>query len=531
MKKPQSIRPSWRDRLQFLALIPRDWLLFLISLSYRSFLWGFEHLSSGYLAWTSRARANRAFYHAVRNVPAYAQFLIDHMATRDHIPETDKESYIKLFPPDARCVRGRLPANQTMIDESSGSTGAPYNWVRSLRERTDSHLFVSYFATYCFGSDPWITINSFSMGSWATGLNMGIALQRNSIVKNTGPDIAKILHTLYFFGPRYRYLILGYPPFLKHLVDVAEAEGFPFDDFHLNALVGGEGMSEGLRDYLLRRFHKVYSGYGATDLEIGIAGETPLSVAIRRLARDNQMVRQKLFGKDSRLPMLFQYNPVMHYIEVNENRELIFTITRLSLLSPRIRYNIHDEGGVARYDEMAKALASVGYNIREIATQAGVSRYLRLPFLWVYGRRDSTVSVMGANIYPEDLEECLYADPELAGMTQSYCLSLSGTHGGEVRPCFLFEIGAEPNEELKDRFCESILHHLQRINADFREAHHEYPEIMVPEVQLYSIGQGPFKQDAGRIKQARLLKKVQSISTDSFGKGGSGQFHSGTAND
>jgi phenylacetate-CoA ligase len=186
-----------------------------------------------------------------------------------------------------------------MIDESSGSTGTPYNWIRSLRERRHSHLFVSYFATYCFGAEPWITINAFSMGAWATGLNMGLALQRNSIVKNTGPDITKILHTLRFFGPRYPYLILGYPPFLKHLIDVAEAEGFPFKDYCLNALVGGEGMSEGLRDYLLRRFQKVYSGYGATDLEIGIAGETPLSVAIRRLARDNSEVRQKLFGKDS----------------------------------------------------------------------------------------------------------------------------------------------------------------------------------------------------------------------------------------
>ena len=34
------------------------------------------------------------------------------------------------------------------------------------------------------------------------------------------------------------------------------------------ALVGGEGMAEELRDRLLERFEVVYSGYGATDLEI-----------------------------------------------------------------------------------------------------------------------------------------------------------------------------------------------------------------------------------------------------------------------
>jgi phenylacetate-coenzyme A ligase PaaK-like adenylate-forming protein len=37
---------------------------------------------------------------------------------------------------------------------------------------------------------------------------------------------------------------------------------------------------------------------------------------------------------------------------------------------------------------------------------------------WVFGRRDFTISVMGANIYPEDLEQCVYADPELARITR-----------------------------------------------------------------------------------------------------------------
>ena len=38
----------------------------------------------------------------------------------------------------------------------------------------------------------------------------------------------------------------------------------------------------------------------------------------------------------------------MHHIVVNEIRELMFTITRLNVLAPRIAYNIHDEGGIAK---------------------------------------------------------------------------------------------------------------------------------------------------------------------------------------
>jgi len=496
--------PSLRERITFVLQTPCDWILKASCATYPTFLAIFRLLPPAYLEWASRVNARRAYYRALRNVPAYGQFLRTQPGAL--IPETDKESYIKAYPTEARCVGGGFIHGRTMIDESSGSTGTPYNWVRSETERHDSHVFVSYFATYCFGRERFITLNGFSMGAWATGINMGISLQQNGIVKNTGPDIAKILHTLRFFGPDYTYLITGYPPFLKHLIDVADDEGFPFEQYKLFALAGGEGMSEGLRDYLLRRFSKAYSGYGATDLEIGIAGETPISVAIRRLARDREDVKRVLFGAESRLPMVFQYNPVMHHVEVNEHSEVVFTISRGSLLSPRIRYNVHDVGGTLSSDEMAARLASVGVDLAALRREHHDGN-VRLPFLWIYGRRDHTISVMGANIYPEDIEQCLYQDTALAEITNSFCLSLAEGQDGAVRPRFLFEVSKEPDAELARRFAESIVPNLAALNADFREAWREYPETLVPDIQLYRLGEGPFAGDAGRIKQIRLIPR------------------------
>jgi phenylacetate-CoA ligase len=218
-------------------------------------------------------------------------------------------------------------------------------------------------------------------------------------------------------------------------------------------------------------------------------------------------VRSALFGSDSRLPMLFQYNPLMHYVEVNGNRELLFTISRKSLLSPRVRYNVHDEGGVARFDEMQRCLAACGVDITALGAKEG-RKQLRLPFFWVYGRRDYTVSVMGANIYPEDIEQCLYADAALAKITHSFCLALDESAGADVHPKLIFELDIAPTPELVPAYREAMVKGLIALNADFRAAWLEYPEALTPVIELHPRGTGPFAADAGRIKQARLLRRV-----------------------
>src|SRR2546430_2726382 len=212
-------------------------------------------------------------------------------------------------------------------------------------------------------------------------------------------------------------------PNVKHLLDEGDADRMPWSDYRMQAMVGGEGMTEELRDHLLRRFESVYSGYGATDIEIGMAGESPASVAIRRLARARPELRRALFGDASRLPMVFQYNPLIHYLEVNAEREGICTISRPDVLSPRIRYNVHDEGGLLDYGRMMAALGSFGLDPATFGHDPLTDgprgplpwvHPVRLPFLWIFGRRDATISVMGANIYPEDVETVIYKDGRLA---------------------------------------------------------------------------------------------------------------------
>jgi phenylacetate-CoA ligase len=457
-------------------------------------------------------------------VPAYGRFLESRgisverlfpLGILGRLPETDKMSYVDRYGMLERCIRGDLPYPGTTIDESSGSTGTPYNWIRGRREREVAHRNIGFFARYAFGTKPLVTINAFSMGAWAAGFNMSLGMMRHGIVKSVGPDLDKILSTLTYLGPRYRFLISGYPPFVKHLLDEGERRGFPWAEYELHALVGGEGMTEELRDVLLTRFVSVYSGYGATDIEIGMAGESPVSIAVRRLARARPDVRGALFGTDSRLPMVFQYNPLIHYLEVNPDGEVICTVSRLDLLSPRIRYNVHDSGGIVDFATVRRVLKDAGYDIDRLDEAPEVhgprgrlpwARPIPLPFLWIHGRRDATISVMGSNIYPEDIESVLYRDPLVAPRMHSFMLSVVDDETGTPRPSVALELGdlADVDDGWRAAAAERLRDGLSALNIDYRASVGEFPEAMLPIVSTHALGSGPFAGDAARIKQRRI---------------------------
>src|SRR5438270_10182304 len=140
-------------------------------------------------------------------------------------------------------------------------------------------------------------------------------MTRNGLVKSTGPDLEKIIHTLKILGPGYTYVLTGYPPFLREVLEFGERAGLDWGRFRLYGIVGGEAMSEMLRDRLLAAFIAVYSAYGASDLDIGVAGESPISIWLRRQAAASAELRRRLFGDDPRLPMVFQFNPLDHNVE------------------------------------------------------------------------------------------------------------------------------------------------------------------------------------------------------------------------
>jgi phenylacetate-CoA ligase len=454
-------------------------------------------------------RAEAAAWRAWRRVPAYRRFLDQHGlsspdAPFERLPVMSKDSYIRAFPTEERCIHGSYLAPGVAIDESSGSTGVPYNWVRGIDERRRSRREMARMIDWALGERPRVALNAFSMGAWATGVNMGEALELHGVVKSTGPDLEKILHTLQFFGPKPGYLICGYPPFLKLVLDSMLQRGFPVADYELHGLVGGEGMSEEFRRYLLRHFRSCYSGYGASDLEMGIAVETPEAIEVRGLLNDRLDVREDLLQGDHRVPMVFQYNPMTHYMETSERDELIVTLNYSRVLSPRVRYNIGDEAKLFRRADLLRRLRELGAKV-----ECPPDQVLPLPYLLLFGRRDQTISIMGANIYPEDLERVLYAEPELAAGLASFMISVADRGDGAVFPRLCVEWLTEappslPTAALAGRVKKGLV----GINSDFRNAVNEYPDALQFELEVHGFGQGPFAGRGRRIKN-RYLDRAQ----------------------
>ena len=448
--------------------------------------------------WLARRRSAAAFYNARHSVPAYREFLRQHGALHpgsfEEIPPMDKEGYIKKFPLEATCQGGRLPLRGGVLDESSGSSGTASNWVRGPGERYATRRLIQFSARATFGHESFVLLNAFALGPWATGMNVSMALVDRCVVKSIGPDVGKIVSTLKLLGPGYRYIITGYPPFMKTLVDTADLDWSQYD---VCAVVGGEGLSEALRAALNRRFRKTVSSYGASDLEINLAVETDFTLALRQALSNHEELALDLYGREG-LPMIFQYDPLNVHFESTPDRELLVTLNRLENVSPRIRYNIHDRGLVRTVPDVLHVLARHGVTLPALPR-------VPLPLLFHWGRNDSAVGFYGCKITPEDLQNVVLRLPSLLNVTHFALHPFEDDAANKRLEIYLeLEEGAQPPPDL-DAINRAFLDKLAEVNQDFRESARMIPDGHAPRLRFFPAGKSPMSGQDVRIKKRYIV--------------------------
>ncbi len=456
-----------------------------------------------------RLRAWRTFEQAARRVPAYRAFLTERRFPRhldvsrgvqqafETVPVMDKDSYIRRWSIPERCVGGRLPRHGVIVDESSGSSGTPTSWVRGPRERqaTRQILQLGYSNTASTLSNPPFVLNAFSLGAWATGMNVTTSLTDVSMIKSIGPDKSKIIQTMREFGPNYTYVILSYPPFLKSLFDDTSIDWASYD---IVAAFGGEGISESMRDHILTVAHSAYGSYGASDLEINIALETDFSVELRRALAASPELSRQISKRDEYgvLPMIFQFNPFNYLIETNAEGELIVTIARAENINPRIRYNIHDRGHVLRMKDLEPVLRERGLS------HLLKRRQLDLPLLFHYGRSDLSIDFNGAVIGPDSLRDVINAHELLLRIVENHRLISFEDENGDRQLHIALQLAE--SESTKDvdaaALASEIFEELRAANGDFHNAILTSDDRMLPSLAFYDYRTGPFVDDGAKLK-------------------------------
>jgi len=454
-----------------------------------------------------RLRAWRTFHLASRRVPAYKAFLAERgigsrLASRGRIadalaalPEMDKASYIRRWSVMERSVGGALPRRGVVVDESSGSSGTPTSWVRGPDERlaTRQLLQMGFWRTQRTLTKQPFVLNCFSLGAWATGMNVTASLTEITMIKSIGPDRDKVIQTMQEFGPHFTYIVTGYPPFLKVLFEDTRIDWHEYD---VVTAFGGEGISENMRAIILENAYSSYGSYGASDLEINIAIETDFTVALRQqLARDPELsktlTRQAEYGV---LPMVFQFNPFDYLMETNDHGELLVTINRGTNINPRIRYNIHDRGHVLRLRDLQPVLRQRGLQ------HLNDSRIVDLPLLFLYGRSDMSVDFNGAVVAPDTVRDVVFGNPELAAVVENHrIISYEDERGDRQLHIALQLVDGAPsqNEEL---IGEIVFAALRRANGDFSNAIRTSPAQAFPSLAVYPFRSGPFADDGRKLK-------------------------------
>ncbi|MBB4934887.1 phenylacetate-CoA ligase [Lipingzhangella halophila] len=441
------------------------------------------------------------FHRVADSVPAYRHFLrannVDPDTVRSftdfrQLPLLSKENYHRRYPLPQLCRDGRMDGCD-MVAVSSGSTGQPTFWPRFLTDELSvATQFERVFAdSFAADQRSTLAVVCFPLGTWVGGLYTTACVRHLAAkgypvtVVAPGNNKAEILRVIPELGPHVdQVVLLGYPPFVKDVIDSGPAAGVEWARYSLKLVLAGEVFSEewralvGQRSGMTDPDHDSAALYGTADA--GVLGhETPLSVRVRRFLAANPGAARELFG-ESRLPTLVQYDPTHRYFETHEGTLLFSGDNGV----PLIRYHIADEGGLVSYGDMLAFCARHGLDLGP--DEVGSAR--RLPFAYVFGRSQFTVSYFGANIYPENVTVGLEQAEVSAWVTGKFVLETAEDADSDRQLRLVVELapGEEPTVDRQRTVAESVRDQLLRLNSEF--ANYVPPERQLPHTALLPAG-------------------------------------------
>lgn len=461
--------------------------------------------------------AIQLFHQAVKDIPAYQKFLAnEHFDPASVVDETSfkqiplitKKNYLTQFDLNDLTWPGER-RDLMLFSTSSGSTGEPYNFPRDNEiSRRYSTLLEPFIKQSSYGPGKTLFIIGFGMGVWIAGVATLRALEMVAertkqpttiAILPTGYNKTEIFKALRNLSPQFdQTVIMGYPPFIKELIDEAAEENIDLKKLSVRIVLGAEACTEAFRDYICQQagVSNVYLDsmniYGTT--EVGaLACETPLTVLLRRLAARDTLLFGDMFGQTEKTPTLAQYNSD-HLLVESVDSQLVLTTDGVL---PLMRYAIGDVGGVFNFSEIVRLLNHYGIDLDREMRLAKINKRLinrNLPFVYVYERADFSVTLHGLNIYPEFIKEALL-QPALAGnLTVRFTMStkFNKHHDQYLEINLELQRGIEPSTALETIVLKQIIKTLIQKSSEFAEvARNHDPERLI-RLNLLAKNQPPY---------------------------------------
>lgn len=386
-----------------------------------------------------RTSALALFKEAAKRVPAYKDFLKQNNIDPEKIttwkqfqtlPITDKNNYLRKYPLEQLCWDGTLK-KPMVFASTSGSTGKPFYFPRDRELDWQQSILNELFLknTSLSTGASTLVIITFGMGVWIGGL---INYQAFELVSNRGypvsiltPGVNKdeILKALHDLAPLYEQtVIVGYPPFVKDIVDDANAQNIPIKDFNLRFLFAAEAFTEKFRDYIVREagvknaLLDTLNIYGTADIG-PMAFETPVTILIRRLANEDKELFRAIFPDVDKTPTLAQYNPHFITFEAPDGNILVTGNSTV----PFIRNSIGDHGGVMSFDTLRNIMQKHDIDIVKECVKHRIPLY-EFPLVYIYERSDFSTNLYGIQIYPEYLRDTFVSEPAVKMLTGKFTL-------------------------------------------------------------------------------------------------------------
>lgn len=451
------------------------------------------------------ARALRLFHEAARRVPAYRDFLkkagvkaetIRTLKDFRHVPETDKPSYFSRYSLEELSWDGSL-ADAKYVSTSSGSTGVPFFWPRGEEQDVVTGLIAERIWRGLFEATAGSTlfVNSFSLGTWIAGMEFFNSArwtaERGTKLTIVSPGIDKheAVRQIQKLAPFFsRTVLAGYPPFVKDILDHGTASGVDWKRMDLKLFVAGESISESWRDSTLALMGhpksdpaRIINLYGMAEAGM-TAHDTPVSILLRR---ELETLGGTYLPEPARVTGLYQYYPSARYFEVVDGDSLLLSA---NAGLPLIRYSTRDSGGIIEYAALMK---EHGPALMRAAARAKVDLTAwRMPFVYLHGRKDLSLSLYAVNIYIENVKYALEHSASARRLSGLFTMSVG--HEPNLDPRFDITIELEdrgaPRARLTEQLAEEIVSAIASVNSEYAKLYSVVGEKARPHVTLVPRG-------------------------------------------